>query len=58
MKSTRIENENVQLKTEKQQLENKVSELLALLGQMKGGVNTDEIHKRFKVNETEDQFIE
>jgi hypothetical protein len=29
-----------------------------MLGQMKEGNNTDEIHKRFKVSEIEDQFIE
>lgn len=48
----------MQLKTEKQQLQDKVTELLALLGQMNGGQNTDEIHKRFKVSEIEDQFVE
>jgi hypothetical protein len=29
-----------------------------MLGQMNEGNNTDEIHKRFKVNEIEDQYIE
>lgn len=57
-KSSSLEEQNKQLKGEKDVLQQQVSDLLAMLNQMNSGTNLPDLHKRIKTGELEEQLVE
>lgn len=57
-KSSKLANENKQLKSEKERLQQQVQDLLAVLSQAKAGESVEDIHKRFKISEYEEKLPE
>jgi len=57
-KSKVLETENKDLKNENSDLQRKVQELLSVINNMKGADAADEVRKRFKISELEEQSID
>lgn len=57
-RTTNLEQQNVQLKSEKAELQNQVEQLLSILSQVKSGSGDVDLHKRFKISEIEEQFVQ
>lgn len=57
-KSTSLEEQNSKLMSEKEQLQRQVQELMAMLGNAQGQEAPENLHKRFKVVEEEEQLVD
>lgn len=57
-KSKVLETENKGLKNENSELQKRVQELLGVINNLKGSDTADEVRKRFKISELEEQSVE